>query len=72
MKNLLLRVHVVVETLNLEISRRLADYVKKFYKGACRTRAAQLFFLVQPIRSLFSGVVSAVAFVFCLNSLRSE
>ena len=27
------------------------------------TRAARLFFLIQPIRSLFSGVVAAVAVV---------
>ena len=38
MKDLLLCVHVVVETLNLEISRcHFADYVKELYKSACRT-----------------------------------
>ena len=54
--DLLLCVYVVVKTLNLEISRcHLADYVKR--KPA---RAARLFFLIQPIRSMFSGVVVAV------------
>ena len=36
MKDLLLCVHVVVKTLNLEISRcHLADYVKELYKNVC-------------------------------------
>ena len=35
---MLLCVHVVVKTLNLEISRcHLADYVKEFYLSACHT-----------------------------------
>ena len=61
MKDLILRVHVVVKTLNLEISRRhLAGYVKELYVLKVRAaRAARLFFLSQPIRSLFSGVVLA-------------
>ena len=38
MKDLLLCVHVIVKTLNLEISRfHLADYVKELYESACRT-----------------------------------
>ena len=38
MKELPLGIHVVVQTLNLEISpSRLADYVKEFCKNACRT-----------------------------------
>ena len=49
MKDLLLCVHVVVKTFNLQISRcNLA---------ARAAHAARLFFLIQPIRSLFSGVV---------------
>jgi len=57
MKDLLLGVQVVVKTLNLEISRcRLA-------KNSTTVRAARLFFLVYPIKSLFPGVVVAVAVV---------
>ena len=38
MKDLLLCVHVVVNTLNLEISRcHVADYVKEFHSSACST-----------------------------------
>ena len=60
MKDLLLRVHVVVKTLNLEISRcHLAENSAQVRAA----RAARLFFLIQPIRSLFSGVVVAVAVV---------
>ena len=61
MKDLLLCVHVVVETFSLEMSRcHLADYVRALRAA----RAARLFLLIQPIRSLFSGVVVVVAFVF--------
>ena len=61
MKDLLLCVHVVVITLKLEISRcHLEDYVKEFYLKVRAARAARSFFLIQPIRSLFSGVVVAV------------
>ena len=57
MKDSLLCVHVVVKTLNFEISRcHLADYAK-----VRAARAARLIFLIEPIRSLFSGVVVAVA-----------
>ena len=60
-ERLLLCVHVVVKTLNLEISRcHLADYVRIKVRAA---RAARLFFFIQPIRSLFSGVVISVAVV---------
>ena len=38
MKDLLLCVHIVVKTLNLEISRcHLAGYVKELYQSVCRT-----------------------------------
>ena len=38
MRDLLLCVHVVVKTINMEISRcHLADYVKELYQSACRT-----------------------------------
>jgi len=61
-KDLLVCVHAVVKSLNLEISRcHLADYVKEFYFKVRGARAARLFFLIQPSRSLFSGVVVAVA-----------
>ena len=44
MKDLLLYVHVVFKTLNLEISRcHLADYVKEFYYSACRTCSTIIF-----------------------------
>ena len=37
-------VHVVVKTINLEISRsRLADYVKELYASACRTCSTIVF-----------------------------
>ena len=60
MKELRLCVHAVVKTLNLEISRcHLADYVKELSKVRA-ARAARLFFLFQPIRSLFSSVIFAL------------
>ena len=63
MKELLSRVHVVVKTLNLEISHcHLADEGKEFAKVRA-ARAARLFLLIQPIRSLFSGDLVAVAVV---------
>ena len=44
MKDLLLCVHVVVKTFNMEISRcHLADYVKEFYCSACRTCSTIIF-----------------------------
>ena len=40
MRDLLLCVHVVVKTINLEISlSRLADYVKELYVSACHTHS---------------------------------
>ena len=61
MKDLLLCVHVVVKTLNMVISRcLLADDVKELYLSACRTcsTCSTTIFLIQPIRSLYSGIVS--------------
>ena len=63
MKDSLLCVRVVDETLNLEISLcNLADCVKELYESACPTCSTS-FFLIQPIRSLFSCVVVEVAVV---------
>ena len=57
MKGLLLRAHFVGRTTNMKISRcRLADYVKICTKKHA-ARAARLFFLFQPIKSLIFGVV---------------
>ena len=58
MKDLLLCVHVVVETLHLEISRYyLADYVKELYLSACRTCSTIIFprLTNQIIRELKQG-----------------
>ena len=61
MKDLLLRARVVVRTSNMKISRlRLPDYVKTLHQKAC-SRAARLFFFIQPIKSLIFGVVVDVA-----------
>ena len=63
MKNLLLRACVVVRTSNMKISRRpLADYVKNCTKKRA-ARAARLFFLIQPIKSLICDAVVVVAVV---------
>ena len=63
MKDLLQRTRVVVGVLNMQISRRhLTDYVKNCTKKRA-VRAARLFFLIQPIKSLICGVVFAVAVV---------
>ena len=57
MKDLLLRASVVVRTSNTKILRlRLAYYVKTMYKKRA-ARAAPLFFFIQPMKSLVSGVV---------------
>ena len=53
--DLLFCVHVVVKTLNLEIALQTTS--KQKVRAA---RAARLFFLVQPILSLFFGVVVVV------------
>ena len=68
MKDLLLCVHLVGKTLNLEISR-----CQTTSKNATRVRVAigtRLFLTIQPIGSLFSGVVVAVAVAFACVTLR--
>ena len=63
MKDLMLRAEVVFRTSKLKISRfLLTDYVKKLLQK-CATRAARLFFLVQPIKSLICSAVVAVALI---------
>ena len=64
MKYLLLQACIVVRTANLKIShRRLLDYIKTLHQKAFGTTAAQLFFIIQPIRSLIYGFVVDVAVV---------
>ena len=60
MKDLLLRLRVVIRTSNAKISRRLADYVKKLHQKACRTCSTNQ---NQPIKSLICGVLVVVAVV---------
>ena len=61
MKDLLLCVQVAVNTTYLDISRcHLADYVKQLQQKRA-ARAARLFFLIQPMRSLFSEAFVVVA-----------
>ena len=60
MKDLQLSVHVVVNTLDLKISR---CYLQDVVKEVCAARAQRLFFLTQPIRLLFSSVFVALAVV---------
>ena len=56
MTDLLLGVHVVVKTINLEILRcRLAGLSSNATRVRA-TRAARLFFLIQPIRSSFQAL----------------
>ena len=56
---------VVVRTSHLKISRRcLAHWTKK--RAA---RATRLFYLIQPIKSLISGVVVSVAVIISLTPL---
>jgi len=63
MKDLTLRSRVVVRTSNMKIPLcLLTDYVKKLHQTRA-ARAARLFFLVQAIKSLISGVVVAIAVV---------
>ena len=63
MKDLMLRAEVVFRTSDMKVSRfLLTDYVKKLHQK-CATRAARLFFLVQPIKSLICGAVVAVALI---------
>ena len=56
--SIFLSVHVVVKSLKLEIPPcRFADCVKKCYSTKLRgARAAQIFFLIQPMNSLLPGV----------------
>ena len=70
MKDLLSCVHVVVETLNLEIQVVIWQTAFKNLtkvRAARAACAARLFLVIQPIRSLFSGVVVAVAVVLACN-----
>ena len=72
MKDLLLCVHLGIKTLNFEMSPCLWQTTSKISTKVRAARAARLFFLIQPIRSLFSGVVVAVAVVisdFILTSV---
>ena len=72
MNDLLLCVHVVVKTLNLEFARcHLADYVKGLNQVRA-ARAARLFFLIQPNRSLFYGAVVAFAVAVVLAQTPSR
>ena len=66
MNDLLLCVDVVVKTLNLKIVIWQATSKNCTKKWAAR--AARLFFLIQPMRSLFSGVVGNREFN-CLNKM---
>ena len=69
MKDFLLCVNAFVKTLNLEIviwQATSKNCTKK--RAAC---AARLFFLIQPIRSLFSGVVGNREFNW-LNKMNKE
>ena len=59
-KDLLLCVYVVAKTLNLKFSFVIRQATSKNCTKVRAARAARLFFLIQPIRSLFSGVVVAV------------
>ena len=57
-KDLLLRVYVVVKTCKFHVV--VWQIMSKNCTKVRSARAARLFFLVHPIRSLFSGVVVAV------------
>ena len=61
MKDLLLCVHVVIKTLNLKFHVVIWQTTSKRCTKVRAARAARQFFLIQPIRLLFSGVVVAVA-----------
>ena len=59
----MLRDNVVVRNSNMNISRRrLADCVKRKHNGrhVRAARAARLFFIIHPIKSMIFGVVVAV------------
>ena len=63
MKDLLLSVHIVVKTLNFEFHIVVWQTTSKNSTKGHAACAARLFFLIYSIRSLFSGVVVAVAIV---------
>ena len=56
-------VFTLLSTLNLDILRCHLLTTSKNATYVCAARAARLFFLIQPIRSLFSIVVATVAVV---------
>ena len=62
MKNLRFGDHVIVETFG-NFTLTFDRLRERILLKCVAARVARLFFLVQPIRSLFSGVVFAVAFV---------
>ena len=63
MKDFRLWDSVIIRTSNMKIScRHLADCVKKLHQKRA-ARAARLFFLIQPIKSLVCDVVVAVPVV---------
>ena len=67
MKDWLLCVQVVVKTINfMKFHVVIWQTTSENSIKVRAARAARLFFLIQPIRSLFSGVVFAVAVVFAL------
>ena len=61
MKDLLLCVHVVIETLNLEISARchLPDHVKELYERVCRACSMIIYFL--STNQIIASVVAAAS-----------
>ena len=59
MRDLLLCVHVVISKIHVVIWQTTSKYCTKVRAA----RAARLFFLLQPIKSLCSGVVVAIAVV---------
>ena len=61
MKDLMLCVHVAVAYIS-EIHVVVWQTPSKNYAKVRAARAARLFFGIQPIRSLFSGVVVAIVF----------
>ena len=63
MEDLLLCVHDVAKNVNLEIIHVIWQTTSNNWTQVRAARAARLFFPIQPIRSLFSGVLVAVAVV---------
>ena len=64
MKDLLLWFHVVVKTKTWKLHVVIWQTMSENCTKVRAARAARLFFLVQPIRLLFSGVVFAVVSLF--------